>query len=320
MIKRFMLIFLALSYVLPNNKSNRFKDIYITPINNDTVINFSYVVGITSDVSFTIYIEYPDKTLNYLYKNRVSIVFNYSDSFPLYKKHLKEGSSLVFNANSANGNSFLRFDLKCQSESFDLLKQQHFYLEDAVQYLNDNEIINYANETIEFNELSHNLDLVLPYLFYNHIWFSQDSYFFQEDLQFDEITMEIEDKNNIFPLLTHKEDKVIINFELENKNGMYYLSLLDKLYVYNGTLILSNSPKEGFVRTNYLYIPKNCSKDEFDITIYFKNLGLQKVNCYYNYVLRRKNKFIGTCSTSLYCVHIDESNDYYDTNMMEVFI
>ncbi|MCH5179880.1 MAG: hypothetical protein J1F32_01535 [Erysipelotrichales bacterium] len=320
MIKKFLLVFLALSYISPNSKSNRFKDIYITPISDDIVINFSYVVGTTSDVRFSIFIEYPDSLPIYLYTNTVSIVFNYSDSFPLFKRHLKDDASLIFKANSINGSSYLRFDLKSQNETYDLLEQRYFYLEDAVQYLSDREIINYANETIEFNELNHNLDLSLPYLFYDHIYFSQDSYFFQDELQFDEITMEIMDKNNIFPLLTHKEDTVIINLELEKKNNMYYLSLLDKLYVYNDTLILSNSPKDGFVRTNYLYIPKNCLEEQFDITIKFKSLGLQKINCYYNYILWRNKKFVGSCSSSLNCVRISESNDYFDTNMSEVFV
>ena len=320
MIKKTICIFIAVSYLLPINKSNKFQDIYITPISEDIMINFSYEVGHTSEVKFLIYIEYEDKSPNYLYKNTVNIIFNFTDGFLLFKEHVKENSYLIFEASSSDSSSYLRFDLKTQNNNYDLLKQNTFYLEDAIQYLDDRETIHYASETIEFNELISDLDLTLPYIFFDHIWFKEDSYFFQDELQFEEIVMKISDENNVFPLLKHDGNDAIIHFELINKNNRYYLSLLDKIYVYNDALMLSSSLKEGFIRTNYLYIPKNCSATEFKITIFFKNLGLQKINCYYSYILHRKERYIGSCSTSLNCVRISDSDDYFDVNMTEVLV
>ncbi|MCH5171864.1 MAG: hypothetical protein J1F31_03415 [Erysipelotrichales bacterium] len=320
MIKKLVLVFTILPYAIPTVKANRFKDIYITPISDNTIISFSYVVGLTSEVNFSIYIEYQNEPRNYLYSNKVNITFNFSDEFLLFKEHVKENSYLVFEAKSSNSSSYIKFDLKTQNNNHNLLEQSTFYLEDAIQYIDDRETIHYANETIEFNDLSGELDLTLPYLFYDHICFTKSSYFFQEELPIEKIVMKISDKNNIFPLLNHEGDYAIVNFELTNKNDRYFLSLLDKIYVYNDSLILSSSPKEGFVRTSYLYIPKNCSETEFEITFCFKNLGIQKLNCYYRYILHRKKRYVGGCSTSLNCVKIDESNNYFDTNETEVLV
>lgn len=320
MIKRSLLIFMSLSYLLPTSKANRFKDIYITPVANDIAVQFSYVVGKNSEVEFLIYIENKDNTHYYLYRKTVYIAFNFTDDFMLFKERVKENSYLVFQAKSIDSSSYIRFELKQQNKIYNLLEQNTFYMEDAIQYLDDREVIHYANETIDFNNLTDEMDLILPYIPYNHIWLTQKSYFFQDELDIDEITVKILDKNNVFPLLNHVDDYAIIYFELESKNNQFYLSLLDKLYVHTDSLTLSSVPKEGFIRTNYLYLPKNCSENDFKVTIHFKNVGLQKINCYYDYILHRKERYVGSCSSSFNCIKIKESFDYFDTNMSEVLI
>ncbi len=320
MLKKSLTLALALLNLLPSSKPNRFKDIFITPISDKQYISFSFIVNNPCDTEFKIYVETPGCQDTYLYRNKVYILLNFSDQFLLPKEIIFDNSCLIFMAKSNTSSSFLRFDLKVQNPLYNLNEYTTFTMEDALQYLDDRETIHYAQETLNFNNLANNLVLSRPFLPFSHISITQESNFYMDYLTFDEIVMRILDKENLFSLFKHKNNYVDIRLELEKIGQNYKLSLLDKLYVHNEKLLLSSQPKEGFVRTNYIYLPKNCTKRLFKIEIQFKNLGIQKINCKYDYNIEIKEKYFGSCSTAKHCVQIEESLNLSEKNKVEVFL
>ena len=95
------------------------------------------------------------------------------------------------------------------------------------------------------------------------------------------------------------------------------MRLNEKLYYNPTTLFLSRVAKDGFIPTNTIYIPKN-SKTKQLITIYqLTNLGYQAINLNIKSI-NTFGEFVGSCSTSKYCVRIYNSDNYMDDNEMEI--
>lgn len=320
MLKIFFII-LSLFYKLPyTSKAYRFYDVLISPIYEITTISFSYLAEQKTDVNFLIYLENPGTLNRHLYKNSLLINYSFSDSFTLFPEYVNDETSLIFTANGYGFSSFVRFDLFKRDTNYDLLEQRDFVFEEAIQYLDDRETVHYGNETISFDRVDSEINILKPYLLFDFIRFKQSSYYYQEMLNYEEIVLEISDEQNIFPLLKHVDKRIKLKLGIAKDKDDYYFELLDKLYVYQDTLLLSDSAKEGFSRTNFIYIPKNYRQTEFDINLSIKGLGLQKLNCYYHYRINVLKKYIGSCSSACNCVTLNDTDIYLDENQEEIFL
>ena len=90
----------------------------------------------------------------------------------------------------------------------------------------------------------------------------------------------------------------------------YLLSFNEDLFVNPYTYEMSRSPRNGFVQTKYLYLPKNGFHDfnQLNLSIYGEKLGTMRLNFNYHFSILAEKQRIGDCVTSEYCIHTQDAN------------
>lgn len=93
------------------------------------------------------------------------------------------------------------------------------------------------------------------------------------------------------------------HFEKENKK--YGISFAQDLYVNPYTYEMARSPLNGFVKTKYIYLPKNGFHDfeSIKLNISGTNLGTAAIDFTYDVFIESDKSRIGDCVTSQYCIH-----------------
>lgn len=101
--------------------------------------------------------------------------------------------------------------------------------------------------------------------------------------------------------------KQTIRFALRVKKVSPYtfeLCFAEDLYVEPRTLEMSPIKKEGFVKTNYLFFPRNQMRyqEEYDCRINLNGLGIDCYTIPYKFKLKAILNTMGDCHNSEYCV------------------
>lgn len=88
------------------------------------------------------------------------------------------------------------------------------------------------------------------------------------------------------------------------KNNIWCLKFKEKVYVHYQTLKMSSSKKEGYVETNYLYLPRNRMKDQenFVISISITEFGVNKSLFSQKMSVKSPLNTFGNCRDSEYCI------------------
>lgn len=117
-------------------------------------------------------------------------------------------------------------------------------------------------------------------------------------------TLVIKNINGVFDDITGSNSSV--GFKLrpkETKNGFSF-ELADPLYVNKETLLLSSTPKDGYVQTRHIYLPRNEMRvqDKYDAYFVFENFGINLDLLYYRFELMALKNTFGDCRNSEYCI------------------
>ena len=103
---------------------------------------------------------------------------------------------------------------------------------------------------------------------------------------------------------------VLINLKLTKLSDSFYrLGFRDSMYVHPTTLLMSSTYKDGYVRTNHLYLPRGGmpNQDKYNIEFSVTKLGYSKVLFTHNMSIRAPIDTIGDCVNSEYCVGVSNS-------------
>lgn len=117
-------------------------------------------------------------------------------------------------------------------------------------------------------------------------------------------TLIINNLHGVFNDLNSNEQYASLKLTKVLINGSYALKFADSLYVNKETLLMSSTPKEGYVPTEHLYFPRNEMQlqDEYDCTIAFTELGIDYDKLNFTFKLKALINTVGDCHNSEYCI------------------
>lgn len=132
--------------------------------------------------------------------------------------------------------------------------------------------------------------------------------------QYESIKLYIPTNYDIFADVTQEERKssrLSLNLELvESGHYNYYLRFVSQLYVNPITHQMARSPRNGFVKTNYIYLPKDGYAKTNNLRFYIacEKIGTMRMKFNYNFVVQGSKSRIGDCIMSEYCVQAEETS------------
>lgn len=317
---KFLLIIPLLILNSPiKEKANRFSDILITPINQENVISFSYLTYRISEVNLNIFISYDNHVTRDLYRNKPTINYNFKDSFIVKEEQIFDNAYLNFQAKGDSFSSFIKIELVTH-QTLDLCETLSISNDTAIQYLNNMEQTNAEREELVFEPLLESIKENMPFLQYNFIKFKQITNYYSESISYKSITIKLHDTDNYFPLLNHKNGYVDFHFEPLKVKDTYQLALLDKLYLDPDSFLISSTPKQGFVFTDIIYLPKNCNYRYLDLSLNINGLGYQNVDVTCKYQQIATKNFFGRSEISSNYLSLLPTDDVIDSDAIEVIL
>lgn len=300
-------------------KANRFSDILITPINQENIISFYYLTYRISEVSINIFISYDNHATRDLYRNKLTINYNFKDSFIVKEEQIFDNAYLNFQAKGDSFSSFMKIELTSH-QTLDLSETLSTANDTAIQYLNNMEQINAEREELVFEPFFESIKENMPFLQYNFIKFKQITNYYSESISYKSITIKLYDINNYFPLLNHTDGYVDFHFEPLKIKETYQLALLDKLYLDPDSFLISSTPKQGFVFTDIIYLPKNCNYRYLDLSLNINGLGYQNVDVTCKYQQIATKNYFGRSEISNNYLSILPTDDVVDSEAIEVIL
>lgn len=107
-----------------------------------------------------------------------------------------------------------------------------------------------------------------------------------------------------FPSLYHQNGVARIPLSVVETSNTIQLAFKNQLYVEPKLLLMSNSPKQGFVGTSKFYFPVNHGKDLIGSIFSFQinDFGYDGINLEWSSALLSDGGLIGDCQNSGYCV------------------
>lgn len=185
------------------------------------------------------------------------------------------------------------------------------YLEDSI-YESEAVVVEMSKNTPSYDWDEYNFSDYLDYFLadtYFRLPIEQFNFAYKNkegtDLEYDSANLIVNGGNQFFPGLNYDNGKAIIPLSIErNGYNLYELKYKNQLYVDKRLLIISTSPREGFVATNHFFFPVNHAKDLEGITFSFEILGAgyNKTNFIWDSSFLAVNPLIGDCQDSEYCI------------------
>ena len=110
--------------------------------------------------------------------------------------------------------------------------------------------------------------------------------------------------NHYFDNITNANETVTFNLECEEAVNEFYFKFANDMYVHPETLLMSSTQKEGYVKTNFLYLPINeiQNQEKFECYFMLQNFGIDKDAVLYPFEIRALSNIFGNCNNSRYCI------------------
>ena len=111
------------------------------------------------------------------------------------------------------------------------------------------------------------------------------------------------DKDNLFPHIISFEGKKILPLRYEEVDGVvaFYFS---NLFINKDSLDMSSVNREGYLRTSFLYFPRNHIEQiqGYTFEINLVNMGANGIAVHHEVMLNTSKPLLGPCNKAVYCV------------------
>lgn len=300
--------------------TNCFKDIFLNPLieNEDLLLDYSFEVEKPQFVNFTFSFKYEDGSSAIFASERFFISNTITQTLYAKANLIKDNSTLIM---SASGTSFFKnvnFTISVISKTPKKIgtTSNKFYMENAVQYLDDTGHVHSNSEQITIKHRGV-YAIPKPFLDLSAIKFVYNTYYPYENFEGSKVIIKVSDPLNLFPLLS-ENGLFALHYELiKNPDSTYSLSLYEKLYLDPVTYLTSRWPKEGFSQVDKLYFPKNKNNFKLSTQLVINDLGQQRLYATRKIVFNFGD-YIGACSSAKYCVQIKESDVHSNENEVKI--
>lgn len=127
---------------------------------------------------------------------------------------------------------------------------------------------------------------------------------FNTALAMNEAYLFITNINGVFDDLEQSGKNAMIPLGIEKIGFSYSLCFLNDMYVDQLSLRMSSSPKPGYVKTKYLYLPRNekRNENEYEFNIKINDFGMERNNYIGSFRYKSLLNTLGDCHNSKYCV------------------
>ena len=193
--------------------------------------------------------------------------------------------------------------IKPECFEIEKLKNQTYSKDKAFVRITNNKVT-YFNEKFDFQFYPKNIYSL------NYYRLTLDYYNFDYDsfgpLVYDDAYLSFEDSGNLFPLIEPIGESMEKRVPVELRTNLpdVFPFFKSPLYVDPTYLLMSNSYKEGLVKTNHFYLPINRLKElnGYQFKINIERLGQTKNSFSFSFTYQSDRYLIGSCQNSDYCV------------------
>ena len=206
-----------------------------------------------------------------------------SFTIPIRDYLTRDGITLKFEILNKATRTVLRvysatiYPLEDSSPSYIYLRSNP-YQTSAIGFYGDGESMKEAKEYFDFTGLNGFLDIDYYYrLTLQSFAFPYTSPF---NLSYSAVNLKFQDRENLFPYLTHDANSYInVPLSATKNNNKVNFSYKNKFYVNPQTLQISDLARQGFNLTSYFYLPINgkTAFNDTPITIDFVTFGKSQI-------------------------------------------
>lgn len=194
-----------------------------------------------------------------------------------------------------------------QDKTYSINEETNNYVADSLYYswatgskrwMTGHEKITFYNfEDIYIPDYYHKIDITH---FYVRITTSFDT----EYLRFGTARFSITNQNGIFNCFQHDKTNAYLPLTFKKSGSNFKLNFDCDLYVDPITLEMSTTKKEGFVKTKYLYLPKDEQRfqETYDCQIALTKLSQDNLKIVSKFKYKSLLNTFGDCRTSEYCI------------------
>ncbi len=159
------------------------------------------------------------------------------------------------------------------------------------------------DETYDFSGF---LDYFLTDTYYS---LSLDQYVFSRkctltDFSYQEANLYINGGSKYFPGLSYSNDVTKIPLTLSKNGNKLSINFANTMYVEPKLLMMSMTPRSGYIATNHFFFPVNHNKDLEGLTFTFEivGMGYSGLTARWDSSYLAINGLLGSCQNSEYCV------------------
>lgn len=293
----------------PITKTPFVENILIQPLHLDgrfSEINFSVNTTRTSPLTVTIKLindYYPDGVAIYkkIFTNTGDNIFLYDNSYTRPTNTI----SISWGVKTTSTTT-VSHEIEVSKASSIRLNSEKYSYKSNSSCLSYNKKKGWAslNEDITFVNF---IDLYVADYF--HKLDLSDFYFldnskFTHTITAGDILLEIQNVNGAFKNLNAKNNSLQVPLKLVKDTDCYYLTPKEVLYVNPLTLDMSSIERDGYVKTNHIYFPRNGRRfeNEYSCRIGITKFGLDGSQFVTSFKYKSLRNIIGDCRNSEYCV------------------
>lgn len=181
--------------------------------------------------------------------------------------------------------------------------KNNVYETESLGFYGDGEDMREAKELFDFTTIEDYIDVDYYYrLDIKSVRFRYESVFY---LSYTSAYLVFEDRDNLFPYMTHDSSgTVAIRLQIYKNGDYYYLKYENKFYVNKRTLQVSDSYRNGFALSSDFYLPVNGRKAFNDKTLYFAFAGVGESRLTVTFPLHYSidKSLVGLCTDGLHCI------------------
>lgn len=277
-----------------------------------------YHAGIDSKISFNVRASKMNKVIisvdivNDLYKDGITIYnkaysaagsanISYNNSYTR-----SSGNILRIKQETSKGNKTIECEINVAKSSSTVINDSIYNFESNSYYYSfSNSGWSKIKEKISFYNFE---DRYMP-TYYHQIDFSNFYIKLNETLDVSNICCEnavfgITNKNGIFNSFEHDSKLAYFPLTFEQKNSTFFLKLKNDLYVNPLTQEMSATQNTNFVKTRFIYFPRNERRfeDEYNCYISLKGFGIDRTDFLTNFKYKSLLNIFGDCCNSEYCI------------------
>lgn len=155
------------------------------------------------------------------------------------------------------------------------------------------------------------------YLDLSSLWFESENPF-----EYDSISLLIRRSGTLYNLLSYSTflDYRLVPLNVIEVSSQYRFAFASPLYVEPNSLLMSVTPRNGFLETTKFFFPRNyySSEKDIDMRIIIRKAGYNQFDIQYNFIYFSNLRYIGDCRNSQYCIMTSSTSSFDNLTDWEV--